>query len=219
MMRSLFRLSIPLLLIFTTSILLIHAQPYDDAQLRTFLTPPEDCDAPCFMGIRPGLMTIREGAARLQSGNGFASVRAVSFQLYEVHFADGTAPIEQARVYMVAAPDVSVARVNLFDSGLPLSRFILAFGKPERLIIYNTLRRNVVTYVAFYLQKAVYVLVDLQLCSVGQTMLWSNRRDVTIGIGFWDDEGEQPDYYLQPIEIRPDAWAKTLRDIKRERCP
>lgn len=39
---------------------LIRAQPYDDSELRAFLTPPEGCPAPCFMGIRPGVTTVEE---------------------------------------------------------------------------------------------------------------------------------------------------------------
>ena len=38
----------------------IRAQPYDDSELRAFLTPPEGCPAPCFMGIRPGVTTREE---------------------------------------------------------------------------------------------------------------------------------------------------------------
>jgi hypothetical protein len=42
------KLTFPLLLVFTAAILLIHLQPYDDSDLRAFLTPPDGCPAPCF---------------------------------------------------------------------------------------------------------------------------------------------------------------------------
>jgi hypothetical protein len=48
-------------------IALIRAQPYDDSELRTFLTPPEGCPAPCFMGIRPGITTTEEAIAILEA--------------------------------------------------------------------------------------------------------------------------------------------------------
>jgi hypothetical protein len=47
-------------LLLAAVILLIHLQPYDDTELRAFLTPPDGCPAPCFMGIRPGVTTVDE---------------------------------------------------------------------------------------------------------------------------------------------------------------
>ena len=51
--------------LFLLPVLLIRAQPYDDSELRAFLTPPEGCPAPCFMGIRPGVTTVEEVTAIL----------------------------------------------------------------------------------------------------------------------------------------------------------
>lgn len=48
-----------LLAVFTTLLLLIHAQPYDDHGLHQLLVP-EDCLAPCFMGIRPDVTARKE---------------------------------------------------------------------------------------------------------------------------------------------------------------
>lgn len=53
-------------LIFAALISLIRAQPYDDSELREFLTPPQGCPAPCFMGIRPGVTTVDEAVAILE---------------------------------------------------------------------------------------------------------------------------------------------------------
>lgn len=51
-------------LLFSVALLLpialIRAQPYDSSALRAFLTPPEGCPAPCFMGIQPGVTTLEE---------------------------------------------------------------------------------------------------------------------------------------------------------------
>lgn len=45
--------------LFTSILLVIRAQPYDDHELRDLLLP-EGCPAPCFMGIRPGVTTFDE---------------------------------------------------------------------------------------------------------------------------------------------------------------
>jgi hypothetical protein len=48
-------------------VVIIRAQPYENHDLRAFLLPPEDCPAPCFMGIRPGVTTAREALAILEA--------------------------------------------------------------------------------------------------------------------------------------------------------
>ena len=60
MLRLLLKLSLLLTLLATLPLFFIRAQPYDDSELRAFLTPPDGCPAPCFMGIRPGVTTAEE---------------------------------------------------------------------------------------------------------------------------------------------------------------
>lgn len=67
MTRFLFKLSLPLTFIFIIPLLLIRAQPYDNSELRAFLTPPDGCPAPCFMGIQPGVTTVEEAIAILEA--------------------------------------------------------------------------------------------------------------------------------------------------------
>jgi hypothetical protein len=219
MSYTLIRLVVAFTLLFTIPILLIHAQPYDDSQLRTFLTPADGCPAPCFMNIQPGITTLRDAAQYLETSREVESSQSISYQLYELHFDSGTAPIQQAKIYLMATAGLRVERINLFDTGLPLSRIFLAMGKPGRIIVYSTIRFNVMTLVVFYPEYDLYALVDLPLCSVDQLLLWDNRRDVSLGIGLWRADTEQPDYYLYALEVQPDSWAKVLRDLKRERCP
>lgn len=66
MPRFFLRLTLFPLLIFTAVLLLMHAQRYDNHQLRELL--PDGCPAPCFMGIRPGVTTMTE-AERLLNEN------------------------------------------------------------------------------------------------------------------------------------------------------
>ncbi len=55
-------------IIFTVVMLLIRAQPYDDHELRALLMP-DDCEMPCFMGIRPGVTTVDEAVKLLQNNS------------------------------------------------------------------------------------------------------------------------------------------------------
>ncbi|MEP6988387.1 MAG: hypothetical protein ABI970_22475, partial [Chloroflexota bacterium] len=66
MPRLYFRLILLPLLIFTVALLLIHAQPYDDHELRNALLPPDGC-ASCFMGIRPGVTKVEEAIKILEA--------------------------------------------------------------------------------------------------------------------------------------------------------
>jgi hypothetical protein len=65
--RFLLQISLAATLLFLTVQLLICAQPYDDTDLRTFLTPADGCPIPCFMGIRPGITTGAEAVLILES--------------------------------------------------------------------------------------------------------------------------------------------------------
>lgn len=77
--RLLLKAIFPLCLLFTIPILLIHARPYNDTELRDFLTPPEGCTAPCFMGIKPGVTTVDEAIEILQAHEWVAEVASTAF--------------------------------------------------------------------------------------------------------------------------------------------
>lgn len=59
---------------FGVTVILIRAQPYDDRALSTFLTPPEGCESPCFMGIRPGITQFDEAVEILRNSPFVAEV-------------------------------------------------------------------------------------------------------------------------------------------------
>ena len=66
-LRLLLRLMLPLVVLLALPVLLIRAQPYDNHEVHSLLTPPEDCPAPCFMGIRPGVTTFDEATDLLRT--------------------------------------------------------------------------------------------------------------------------------------------------------
>lgn len=79
MTRPLLKITVPLTILFIIPLLLIRAQPYDDSELRAFLTPPDGCPAPCFMGIRPGVTRMEEAIAILQAHEWVAEVSITSY--------------------------------------------------------------------------------------------------------------------------------------------
>jgi len=77
MIRQWLRMALPLVIGFTLYILLVHAQPNEAATVRTLLTPPDDCPAPCFLGIRPGVTTVAKALTILDSHPWVESVNSV----------------------------------------------------------------------------------------------------------------------------------------------
>jgi hypothetical protein len=73
MTRLLLQLSLLPILGFAIILLLIRAQPYDDDTLRAFLLP-DDCPAPCLMGIHLNEMTAAEAVQILQNNDWVKSI-------------------------------------------------------------------------------------------------------------------------------------------------
>jgi len=61
--------------LMTTTILLVRAQPYDDHAVSGLLIT-KDCDAPCFMGIQPGITTAGEAVKLLESHEWVTNIEA-----------------------------------------------------------------------------------------------------------------------------------------------
>lgn len=74
MFRFLLRPLFLLTLLAALPIVVIRARPYDDSDLRALLTPPENCPAPCFMGIRPGVTAVEEAIAILEAHEWVAAI-------------------------------------------------------------------------------------------------------------------------------------------------
>jgi hypothetical protein len=74
MTNTLLKVALALIIAIAISLLFIHAQVFDDSGLRAFLTPPDSCPAPCFMGIRPGVTTREEVIAILERNDWIGTV-------------------------------------------------------------------------------------------------------------------------------------------------
>jgi len=76
-----FRLILPaialLMLTCSLPIAIIRAQPYDDSDLRAFLTPTAGCPRLCLMGIHPGETTAAEAMAVLARHDWVANLEIV----------------------------------------------------------------------------------------------------------------------------------------------
>lgn len=143
LLSTMFRLILrPILLLTLLAVLpifVIRVQPYDDSELRAFLTPSDGCPAPCFMGIRPGVTTIAETVAILR-----AHERVNEFWLDErnfVHFTwnwSGKQPAlinanHTGRVRLIPGHD-KVESITI-DSNIRIGDLYLLLGLPEKVTI------------------------------------------------------------------------------------
>ncbi|MCC6611826.1 MAG: hypothetical protein IT320_00030 [Anaerolineae bacterium] len=132
--------------LFTAVILGLHARTYDDGGLRDLLLPQE-CAAPCFLGIRPGVTGLDDALAILEREHPAheqmeieLQYRRGSFPLYRMVNWSGYLlyPLERrGRMELThdpALPDVPVdtllVRVN---SSLTLGDVYLSLGRPDDL--------------------------------------------------------------------------------------
>lgn len=124
-------------LLFAGLVGAIHAQPYDDSQLRAFLTGPEDCQLPCFMGIRPGVTTIEEATMILTTHEWVGEIQVIynrfgrpyqaqwSWSGLQPAFIDGS-----KQAYVVASEGV----IELIgaETSISFGSLLLVLGVPDR---------------------------------------------------------------------------------------
>jgi hypothetical protein len=145
-MRNRHLLTALLTLLFTVCIGLIRARPYDDTPLRAFLTPPDGCPMPCFMGIRPGVTTPEEAAAILEAHD-WVSEAVVSYDrtghIYLIQWSwneSASALVDTSKLaYLFARADVvqSIA----MPTTIAFADIWLTLGKPDRGGIHSSRQR------------------------------------------------------------------------------
>src|SRR5690349_3960838 len=140
MLRFYLRLILLPLVLFSAALLLIHAQPYDDHELRELLLP-EGCPAPCFMGIRPGITRTKAALKSLVTGQwadlDLSSIRVDALhnpfliQLNNVpsHFTDSDSRLELKT--HSDTPDLVTEVTFQGPSRMTVGDVYLVLGKPS----------------------------------------------------------------------------------------
>jgi len=125
--------------LFAVCIGLIHAQPYDDSELRAVLTPPDGCPMPCFMGIRPGVTTLEEAGLILTTHSWVRGVRAFynsrtgettmlqwAWNGSQPDWIDGSKP-----AYVYGGESHTILSLTI-ETAIPFGDLWLGLGKPDR---------------------------------------------------------------------------------------
>jgi hypothetical protein len=153
-MRLLLKLIFFLTLIFALCIGLIRTQSYDDSELRAFLTPPDGCPMPCFMGIRPGVTTREEVIAGLESHPWIGEITYPRTDTIlwkwndlvpDVLIADATAFVGSGFAGFIRLNENNTVAVLSIPTSIRFGEVWLIFGKP-RLWDSRTIRIDGIDY-------------------------------------------------------------------------
>lgn len=138
-------------ILFTAILLIIHAQPYDDHELRQLLLP-EGCPAPCFMGIRPGVTSMKEAVRLLRSNDWVRDLQPFNFcnashckvKAYEIIWSD-KAPSWLSRLVpaeITAFDGVVVTGLNLITTNELQLYDTYLVGFDDIRIVLKSVRAN-----------------------------------------------------------------------------
>lgn len=218
MKRLLLTASICLLLMFSSAILLIRAQPYQDGGLSAFLLPPDDCPTPCWSGIRPGETTVTGGSTLLNNNLHIKTIDAISPATAWLRFSASIPVIQRARVNLWEENRGIVGRIELLDTGLSMSDLQLLLGAPTRVFLADSRQDNTSQLTVLYPNYDLYVTVTITRCASSPAHFWLQANDVTISLGRWYDFDQlSPFFYQQAVELDPRRWVRQLRTGRT--CP
>jgi hypothetical protein len=186
MTRLYLKLTLPSALLFTVIILLIHLQPRDDSDLRAFLTPPDGCPEPCFMGIRPGVTTVDEAEQILKVHPWIKYVPSrPRYNGYMIEFIwNGKQPgwIGNDSLTGVGIVNGKVTSISLYLNR-PLGEFQLLYGQPNWSMFSTLSSGKAAAYSDVYWNQSIgaTVLRDCPLSDIWNTpftVVWYARKDI-----------------------------------------
>ncbi|MBA3869062.1 MAG: hypothetical protein H0X30_07905 [Anaerolineae bacterium] len=166
MLRFYLRLALLPLIIFTVMLLVIHAQPYNDHELRAVLLP-EGCPAPCFMGIRPGITA--DEAVKLLEKNKWVEKYEHVVDIIEITWKPGKPDwiANEDDIYgsLLSIPQGIVSDIYI-DSNLTLGQFLLSFSDLpiQRFHTYKIGGHSNLQYEAIYEDLGIQILI-IKSCS------------------------------------------------------
>jgi hypothetical protein len=153
-------------------VLLIRAQPYDSGELRAFLTPPQGCPAPCFMGIRPRITSVEYAIRLLQEHEWVQSLNNAHVDTFRTHrYPAQVAWQWSGRQSSLIDPD-GIRELRVFsgtivsvdlDTRIAVGDLKLGLGQPDT---ENFVQRMVASRCSFA-YTAWYQQFDLTIISTG----------------------------------------------------
>jgi len=169
-------------LIFAALIGLIRSQPYDDSQLRAFLTPPDGCPAPCFMGIRPGVTTADEAIAILENHHWVGNItinrnHAQHIRSIEWRWSGQKPSLLRDGAFLVIDADQMLVRSIDIPTYLPLASVMTSAANPEKYYLFGERITYVQPFLAYtfdYVPENYFHIIGFAFCPYQSTIWWSD---------------------------------------------
>ncbi|MBZ0302495.1 MAG: hypothetical protein K8J31_22305 [Anaerolineae bacterium] len=219
--RWLVILMVLLTLLLIVPILLIRAQPYERGHLATFLIPPEDCRAPCFMGVRPQQTTVEQAVAMLRAND---AVEQVQIEYYyrglSIFWRWKSSPSE-FRDYAFQVDETRLVTQPVLPPTVRLGDMQLILGPPERVTaaVLNEYQPRA-AIVLEYPALGMYLFIGMYPCQMDQAEFWRMHYEASLYGAYFLGLGEPNYARMLPNsrrELDPNTWAKQFRDFCRAR--
>jgi hypothetical protein len=157
---------------FALALLLIRAQPYDDHDLRAVLLP-EDCEMPCFLGIRLGVTTFQEALKVLQAHPWVGDIYLsdpVDERSFQVDWSGSQPAWMRGRALLQV--QYGVVQDIYLGTAIPLGDLWLALGLPDSVHYGTTFVSGTFDYFYFFRDGLVQSQAVIA-CPVGVYELWN----------------------------------------------
>jgi hypothetical protein len=194
--KQLVKSALALSVFFAVCISLIHMLPYNAPQLHVFLTPPEGCPMPCFMGIRPGVTTYDEALTILEGHSWVERVEATPHDAISImqwtgkqpDFIDTNIPVDLRFSQSGTVYDIDV------HTTLSAGDVRLLLGTPSALKLGVLRAPSAAIYVTNLYNQYSLGLMALVACPIGYErflvsparIMLSNTPTQTTGSAAWD---------------------------------
>lgn len=182
-------------MLFTILVGVIRTRPYNDNDLRAFLTPPNDCPMPCWQGIRPNVTPIENAVSILESHPWIDKIEPPVLPYNKRTYWTWS----QARPAFIndlsrghGLPgwgDTSWSSIEI-PTNIPLGDFVLSLGKPDSLTVLaitsNLIGIGHSTKVGTFMVVAIYNDMGLMIynftdCPARMDDLWNSWGTIAYG--------------------------------------
>ncbi len=177
-----------LLLLLSLPIAIIRAQPYNDGELRSFLTADGECAGVCFMGIEPGQTTAAAAMSQLAVHNWVGEIEVVGLRNEALtdlpHFGGLSWAWTGQQPALIDAEQRGYIEIYASRAGrgrlpthITLGDLWLVLGQPDRRFLF-LLKDQVAQLEAVYADLGLVVTATWQ-CPANAWTIW--HTGLTVG--------------------------------------
>ena len=171
-----------LTLLFMLCVTIIHAQPVNEDDLRTFVLPIDGCTEPCWQGLQPGVTNIFDIMATLRNNAWVSSITHENYSKFSNGFvrwewsANRPAFVLDKEISSLWYSD-SVAQDFSIRTEVNLGDMLLLLGEPNWTIA-RRIDASLLRISTWYPAQSMMVEALVQ-CSGSPLNVWYAKSDLT----------------------------------------